>query len=127
MPARAATAGVPAVGGHREPVPVAEATARAAEPSRAAERPAALVVVAALPAAQPADLLATLPPVADRPRPGERIARNPSAPDVVQVSIGRVDVRATVVKPAPSAPAARQPAGEALSLGDYLRGKGESS
>jgi hypothetical protein len=45
-------------------------------------------------------------------------------PDVVHVSIGRIDVRATVAAPAPEArPRQPAPRRETLSLHDYLRGE----
>jgi hypothetical protein len=126
-PSRAAQPlSLPAIDLSRELVPAAEAAARSEEVLD--RRPVAPVIVAAIPVPQRADTLATLPPAADRPGAGEPVA--PNAPDVVHISIGRVEVRATVARPAPAAAAvqpANQPAEAALSLGDYLRGKREPS
>ena len=122
---RAVPSDLPPVAPLGDPIPVAEATTRAAEPSRT--RPAAPLVVRALPTTERADVISPLPQAADRSRPGERVASN--SRDVVQISIGRVEVRATIAQPAPAprpAPAKR-PSAEALSLGDYLRGEREPS
>jgi hypothetical protein len=98
-------------------------TAPGEEPSQVRPRPPA--VVTATPTPQVADLLATLP-TGDGSRRQERIARTASAPNVVHVSIGRVDVRATIASQAPAPPPTQpsnHPSEEALSLHDYLLGR----
>jgi hypothetical protein len=75
------------------------------------ERPRAVRPVAAV------VLPAPVPPAA-----GEHRSDRESAPDVVHVSIGRIDVRATVTSPATEV-RAQPPRPEALSLHDYLRGE----
>jgi hypothetical protein len=68
-------------------------------------------------------------PAASRPSGREGAAQGRSgAPDVVHVTIGRVEVRATVAAPSPAPPAAstvraQSPAAEPVSLHDYLTGK----
>jgi hypothetical protein len=98
-------------------------TVRGEEPSPM--RPRQLAVVTAIPAPDVSDVLATLP-TGERSRRQERIGRTASASDVVHVSIGRVDVRATVASPAQAPPPTQpsnQPSEEALSLHDYLLGR----
>ena len=68
------------------------------------------------------------PAPTDAERPAQPQERT-TAPDVVEVAIGRIDVRATIARP--PAPPVRQAAPDApsrpvLSLADYLAGKREA-
>lgn len=86
--------------------------------------------------APPAPAAIVPPPQPVRPAtssPGPHLARSPRtrpgpspAPDLVQVRIGRIDVRATVARPEHPAPAAtRAPRARPLSLEAFLDGKRE--
>jgi hypothetical protein len=78
-------------------------------------------------AAVPATTATTTPvPPAGTSSPGG--AHEQRGPDVVHVSIGRVEVRATLPPPAPAAaPGRARVAAPTLSLHDYLSGKREST
>lgn len=118
--------------GERHPAPVSPSADRAAVDVSAASRPATPdrgdVAEVALSGALAALAEAPREPVPSRPRSSERSLPEPAPaalePAVVHVSIGRVDVRTSLVNPAPPAPAARAAAPErVLSLRDYLRGE----
>lgn len=136
-PAEPVRVAVPPEPRRREPASMEEAGSsrgRPAEPARATAQPSPppapaapdLLVVPAAPAAALARNDALVPaagPVAADTSPRE--------PDVVHVSIGRVDVRGSVA--APRQPAPRQQTRQAapsssarLSLQDYLRGQREA-
>lgn len=117
--------------GEQHPSPVPPSAERAAVAVSAASRPAtpdpADVAEVALSGALAAPAEAPREPVPTRPQASERSLPEPAPaapePAVVHVTIGRVDVRTSIVNPAPPAPAARAAAPEVLSLRDYLRGE----
>jgi hypothetical protein len=92
-------------------------------PDRAGPR----AVVSARPVERPADSArgpAQGSPAATAPATRHPLGR-PSEPDVVHVSIGRVEVRATLAAPRPEQPTARTPSrgDSTVSLEDYLKGR----
>ena len=97
------------------------------EPSRHEVVPAPPAPAAIVPPPQP------VRPATSSPTPTPHLARaartrpGPSAaPDLVQVRIGRIDVRATIARPEHPAPAAtRAPRARPLSLEAFLDGKRE--
>ena len=98
------------------------ATSRPATPDRREVAEVALSGALGAPAEAPRE------PVPARPQATERSQPEPASaapePAVVHVSIGRVEVRTSMVNPAPPAPAARAAApDQVLSLHDYLRGE----
>jgi hypothetical protein len=97
----------------RSPLPTP--AARQSQPATRQSQPAALVVPAA-PVA--------LAPAAPAGAMNESSVAAQRGPDVIRVSIGRVDVRAPAAPPRPSTPVP-VPAAKAdrLSLQDYLRGQ----
>ena len=107
------------------PAPTPDAR-RSRAPHEHAEDAAALpaVRVSASPAVEP------VPPRLSAGPARGRAHDTPREPDVVQVTIGRVEVRGPAPVPAPAPPAPSPPRGasgpEPLSLGDYLRGKREA-
>lgn len=123
----------PPVVDRAEPAPV---TTTAAPPLRdaAPPQPARLPEPAVTARAQADPVPATPVPASPVPAPADpdRTApRQPPAPDVVQVTIGRIEVRATIAPPRPAAPApppapvrsTDRPDEQVLSLADYLHGK----
>jgi hypothetical protein len=104
----------------RTPSAGGRATSQGAEAERAATRaplPAAIVPKAPLPVAE----MRPASPAA-RPAPARSVSR--ATPDVVQVRIGRIDVRAVIGRPdAPAAKPARAPRPKPLALEAYLEGK----
>jgi hypothetical protein len=93
------------------------------EPSRHEVVPAPQAPAAIVPAPQPVRTATPAPHLARaaRTRPGPS-----AAPDLVQVRIGRIDVRATIARPEHPAPAAtRAPRTRPLSLEAFLDGKRE--
>lgn len=138
QPSPAAAPVAPAPTSVRSPVEAAAATARREAPAAlaqqqpesqprvraaATEPEAASRATSAPPPATPAEPLR--PPAAPAPA-----AQHPApAPEIVHVTIGRVEVRATIAAPPPTPPSrAEQPVQgpPVLSLADFLGGKREA-
>jgi len=118
----------------RMPVPVPGPAERSPLPTPAARRsqPAAQLTPSTTPHATvlPATLpVQAIPIVPAAPLPAaamnESSAPGQRGPDVIRVSIGRVDVRAPAPPPLPARPQVPVPAAKSdrLSLQDYLRGQ----
>ncbi len=139
--ARSAAQPVPATGPslRQRPAPPGDDAREPGAPTRdavvgargAAERPVAAPSAAAIPVAEPP---VAEPPVAAVPRPAaaaapidavRELADAGGGPDVVDVAIGRIEVRATLLRePTAAGPVERPaPAQPVLSLADYLAGK----
>ncbi|MET0827997.1 MAG: hypothetical protein ABWY26_00625 [Microbacterium sp.] len=117
-------------GGARHPSAAGDSQAEVAEgrsvPATASTAPAPDLAVAAP--------RATVDPVRVRPARAESAGARtedappapvpePAGPDVIHVTIGRVDVRASVAATPPAPVPRSQPAEKVLSLHDYLRGE----
>ena len=110
------------------PVQPGEASGSTSRPSSPAARAASVRDLLVVPAAPTAAVSSTAPLASATG--SASVDTSAREPDVVRVSIGRVDVRATMAPPRP--PAAPEPvrqperaSAERLSLQDYLRGQRE--
>ncbi len=111
----APVAGTPAT----PPAPPHDVRASASASQSPGEPARDRVVVVALPAAPaPPPRPAAAPDAA-----GDHLTEPGRGPDVVHVTIGRIDVRAAVAQPAPRPAPAPTAAPTTLPLADYLRGR----